>query len=108
MCNVYEEACFSQKMFTNELNMGLPLQAWVEKTVHGVDIHWLSSKKKIKIKKKIKKEVPDTGISKRHADNHLGYERTHQYWFPWKGSTVKCFLLPTSLAKFTLFIEWPS
>ena len=25
MCDVYGEACFSQKMFINELNIGLPL-----------------------------------------------------------------------------------
>ena len=31
MCDVYEETCFSQKMFINELNVGLPLQAWVER-----------------------------------------------------------------------------
>ena len=31
MGNVYREACFSQKMLLNGLNMGLPQQAWVEK-----------------------------------------------------------------------------
>ena len=29
-------------MFRNGLNMGFPL--WVEKTVHGRETHWLSSK----------------------------------------------------------------
>ena len=27
--------------------MGLPLRAWVEKTVHGVEIHRLSGKQKV-------------------------------------------------------------
>ena len=29
MCDVYRETTFCQKMFTNGLNIGLPLQAWV-------------------------------------------------------------------------------
>ena len=29
-------------MFTNELNMGLPLWAWIEKTFYEVEIYWLS------------------------------------------------------------------
>ena len=37
MCDAHREACFSQKNFTNELNMVLPLRAWVEKTVY---IEW--------------------------------------------------------------------
>ena len=32
-----EEVYLSQKMFTNGLNMGLPLWAWVEKTVFPLD-----------------------------------------------------------------------
>ena len=48
MCNVYGEACFSKKkMFTNGLNMGLTLWAWTEKTVHGIETHWLSCKEKV-------------------------------------------------------------
>ena len=31
ICGLYGEAYFSQKMFSNGLNMGLPLRAWVEK-----------------------------------------------------------------------------
>ena len=34
-----------RRLFTNGLNMGLPL--WVEKTVGGVDTHWLSGNEKI-------------------------------------------------------------
>ena len=55
--------------------MGLPQQHWGEKDVHGMDIHWLSSKEK----------VPGVDVSKEgHADSLLGYERTDHYWFPWK------------------------
>ena len=38
--NVYEEAGFNKKkVITNGLNIGLPQQALVEKTVHKVEIH---------------------------------------------------------------------
>ena len=30
-CDVYRETSFSQKIFTNELNMVLPLQAWIKR-----------------------------------------------------------------------------
>ena len=30
-------------MFTNALNMGSKLRAWVEKTVYSMEIHWLSA-----------------------------------------------------------------
>ena len=33
-------------MFINKLNMGLPLQARVEKTATGVETHWLFGKEK--------------------------------------------------------------
>ena len=36
-----------KKMFTNRLNIGLPLCAWIEKTIHGVETHWLSDKEKV-------------------------------------------------------------
>ena len=41
-CEIYRRMCTEKhalvkKKFTNELNMGLSLQAWVEKTVYGVD-----------------------------------------------------------------------
>ena len=55
--------------------MDLPLQAWVEKTVYGVEIRWLSGRE----------IIPDAVVSKEgHADSYLGHERTHHYWFPWK------------------------
>ena len=39
MCDVYREACFSEKIFTNGQNMAFLLQEWVEKTVYGVKTH---------------------------------------------------------------------
>ena len=33
-------------MFTNGLNVGLPQQVSEEKTVHGMETHWLSGKEK--------------------------------------------------------------
>ena len=44
MCDIYRKSCFGQKIFTNGLNMDLPQQAWVEKSVHGVKTLWLSGK----------------------------------------------------------------
>ena len=46
MWDAYEETCFSQIIFTNRLNRGLLLQAWVEKLL-GVVAHWLSSQEKV-------------------------------------------------------------
>ena len=47
--------------------MGLPQQAWVEKTVHRMEIHWLSSKK-----------VPGAAVNKEgRADSLLGHEGTN-------------------------------
>ena len=88
MCDEYGEAYFNWKIFTNELNMGLQLWSWVEKTVHGVKTHWLSNKEK----------VPGRVISKEgHANSLLGHEITHQFWFCWKRCNCKlCFLLSTS------------
>ena len=60
ICNVFREACFSQRMFTNELVIGLPLWVWIKKTVYGEKIHWLSGKEK----------VPGAAVSKKEdADN---------------------------------------
>ena len=46
MCDVDGEVCFSQKMFTNELNMGVSLRAWFEKIVQVVETYWLTGKEK--------------------------------------------------------------
>ena len=35
---------FCQKMFTNGLNIGLPLSVWVAEKVRGVETHWLLGK----------------------------------------------------------------
>ena len=59
-------------MFTNKLNMGLPLWSWMEKTVHGVKKHWLSNKEKV---------LGATVSKEGHADSLLGHERIHHYWF---------------------------
>ena len=81
MCDVWRKTCFSQKMFTNRLNIGLLLWDWMEKTVHRVETHWLSSKEK----------VLGAVVSKEgHADSVLGHEKTHHYWFTCK----QCFLGP--------------
>ena len=81
------------------LNMGLPQQAWVEKTIHGVETHWLSGKKNIR----------GAAISKDNANSFMGHERIPYYWFLWKECDYKqYFLLPTPKAKFTLLIEKPS
>ena len=49
-----------------------------------------------------KENVPGATVSKEgHAVNILGYESTHDNWFPWKRSKCKVwFLLPTPLEKF--------
>ena len=73
------EACFSQKMFSNEVNMGVPSRASVKKTFYEVETHWLSGKEKI----------VDAASSKEGlAYSVLGHEKTHPNWFPLKGATV--------------------
>ena len=66
-------------MFTNEPNIGLPLQACGKKTAHGVETHWPSAKKK----KEKKKTVPDAAVRKKGCTHRLvWHEKTHYYWFP--------------------------
>ena len=110
MWNLYKNVWYVQrsmfivnrKIFVNELNISLPLWAWVKKkkTVHGMETLWISSKEK----------VLSAVISKGgHADSFLGYEWTWHDWFSWKIWNCKlCFLLPNSYIKFTLFIVWTS
>ena len=76
ICDVYGKAYdLVKKMFTSGLNMGLLLQASVEKTAHKVETHWLS----------VTEKVPGTVVSKEsHVGNVLNHEKTHYYWFPWK------------------------
>ena len=83
-------------MFTNELNMGLPLQGWVKRNSHVVETHWLSGKENFQ-GEAVSNEV----------DSLLGYVRTHHNWFSWeKGNCKQCFLLPNPEAIFIVFIEW--
>ena len=84
MWGVSREVCFSQKMFTNDLNMGLPLRACFEKTVYGEETCWPSGKEK----------VPDAAISKAdYTDSLLGHERTNHNWIPWTWGDCKPYLL---------------
>ena len=86
-CYIHRETFFTQKAFTNGLNMGLSLWTWVKKTVHGEETHWFSSKEKVQ-RAVISKEGNVEGV--------LGHEKTHHYWFPWKRCYHKqSFLLPT-------------
>ena len=65
-----EKHVLVNRIFTNGLNIGLPLLTWTKKIAHEVNTHWLSSKKK----------VLGLAVSKEgHADNLLGHERTHHY-----------------------------
>ena len=73
-----EKHIFSHKMFTKGEHIDLSLWARVEKTIHGVETHWLSRKEK----------VPGVALSKEgQADCPLEHERTHNYSFCWKGAT---------------------
>ena len=66
-------------MFTNEPNIGLLPQIRVEKRVHRMEIHWLSSKEK----------VSGAVVSKEgNADNFLEYEKTHTIEFHEKDATI--------------------
>ena len=68
MCT--EKHILVKKLFANKSKMGLQLEAWVKKKVHGVETHWLSGKEK----------VPATAVCKEgHVDSVLGHERTDQY-----------------------------
>ena len=64
-----EKHVLAKKMFTNELNMGLPL--WVL-IVYRVETYWLSSKDK----------VLGAVVSKEgQADSILGHEMSYHYQF---------------------------
>ena len=53
-------------MFTNGLNIGLALQGWVEKRVHGVETYWLSGKENV---------LGAVFIKKGHTDYFLEHEK---------------------------------
>ena len=68
-----EKHVLVKKMFTNELNMGLPPQAWVEKTVYVVvETHWFSCKEKV---------LGSAESKEGHTDSLLEDEKTHCYWY---------------------------
>ena len=54
-------------MIMNRLSIGLPLQAWVEKIIDGVEIRGLSGKEKVPLSKE------------GHAESFLGHEKTPHY-----------------------------
>ena len=60
-------------MFTNGLNMDLPLRAWIKKIAHGVKIVWLSGNETV-LGAVINKED--------HTDCLLKHEKAYRYWFP--------------------------
>ena len=92
MCDVYGEACFHQKMFTNWLNMGLLFWAWVKKIAHGVETNWLSCKE-------------SSGHSRVHVDSLLGHERMNHDWFLLKKCHYKVLSIVNSLGK-VQHIHW--
>ena len=57
MCDVYGEAYFSPKMLTNVLNIGLPLQNWIEKSLWSEKKNTNSSKEKFQIQQSVKKDL---------------------------------------------------
>ena len=66
-------------MLTNEKSMGFPWQAWVEKIIHGVETHGLSSKEK----------VSGTAVSKEgHANSVLIDLKTNTVDFLEKHATI--------------------
>ena len=72
---MYGEICFSQKMFTNKLNMSFLLRTTVEMTVHGVETltHSLVNRK----------FQAQWLVKKSHADRLLAHEKAHHCWFHW-------------------------
>ena len=84
----------------NQVLVKTNIYKWVsvKKTVHEVETHWLSGKKYFWVKQSVKRSCWQS------SDNQI-----HHYWFSWKSCNSKqCILLPTTLTKFSLFIEWSS
>ena len=71
----YGEARFNQNVFSNWLNMGLLQRVWREEIFHVVGTDWVSGKENV-LRAAVSKES--------HANNILGHERAHHYWFPLK------------------------
>ena len=64
MWNLQKNNFYKRKIFTNWLNMGSSLWAWVKKTVRGVETYSL--------------------ISQGHSDSLLKHKKMGNSWFPWK------------------------
>ena len=75
-CDVYGKACFIE-VFTKGLDMGLPLECWVEKTVYGMEILPPPQKK-----------VPSAAVIKGHVDSSLnlrwGCLHLTYHKYPWE------------------------
>ena len=57
---------------TNDQNIGLLQRAQIEKTVHGIETHWLFGKE----------NVPGAVVYKeKDAGSLVGHEMIHDYWF---------------------------
>ena len=97
MCDMSGKACFSKKVFTNRLNMGLPQLAWIKRIVDGLETQWLSGKE----------NILGTMVNKEgYADNPLRNKKNiHHYWFPWKRCNCKILPVANSLGKIP-FIYW--
>ena len=68
-------ACFCEKVLTNKQDIALPLWTKVEKTVNGVETHWISRKER----------VPGAVVSKEgDFESLLGNWKTHLGWSPRK------------------------
>ena len=82
-----------KKIFINGLNTGFPLQVWIGKTVHGMEIHRFPGKEKV---------LGAEAIKEGHADSLLEHERTHNDWFHWK----RCFIMAIPEVNKTHLIYW--
>ena len=94
--DLYKESCFSQKIFTNVLNKGLPLK--VEKTIHEVDCLFNFFRRPSN-----KKEVPNWAISKEDpADSLLRQEKPITIDFLEKSATVNSWQLLRQYSPYSL------
>ena len=95
MCDVYGEACFSLKIFTNGLNMDFSSRALIQKTVHKVETQWVSGKEK----------VPGAAVSQERWTNcFFNKKGTISIDFLEKGTTINS----VSDYQIHLIIEWSS
>ncbi len=69
MCDVHREPYFNQKMFTNGLNIGLLLWAWVKKSL------WRGNTDSL-VKKSSGQSVNKEG----HTESLFEHERIHHYF----------------------------